>query len=58
MRESTKVEERQNLKIHKRKWLPLWGPLDDPVASIHATTTWHGKSNDNENDEDGIVNHS
>jgi hypothetical protein len=44
-----------NLKIHKRKWLPLWGPLDDPVASIHATTTWHGKSNNNENDEDGIV---
>jgi hypothetical protein len=33
--------------------MPLWGPLDDPVASIYATTTWHGNSNDN--DEDGFV---
>jgi Rab3 GTPase-activating protein catalytic subunit len=38
--------------------MPLWGPLDDPVASIYATTTWHGKSNgneDNDNENDGIV---
>lgn len=32
---------------------PLWGPLDDPVASVYATTTWHGKSNDD--DDDGVV---
>jgi hypothetical protein len=32
---------------------PLWGPLDDPVASVYATTTWHGKSNDD--DDAGIV---
>jgi hypothetical protein len=29
---------------------PLWGPLDDPVASVYATATWNGKSND-----DGVV---
>lgn len=23
--------------------VPLWGPPDDPVASVYATTTWNGK---------------
>ena len=30
--------------------LPLWGPIDDPVASVYATVTWNGKS-----DIDGVV---
>lgn len=25
---------------------PLWGPPDDPVASLHATITWNGLRND------------
>ena len=37
----------------------LWGPLDDPVSSVYATTTWHGKSNEDDgngdSDDQGIV---
>jgi hypothetical protein len=33
----------------------LWGPMDDPVASVYATTTWHGKSNEEDGDDHGIV---
>lgn len=28
----------------KDRRMPLWGSVDDPVASIYATTTWNGKS--------------
>jgi hypothetical protein len=24
--------------------IPLWGPVDDPVAAVYATTTWNGKT--------------
>jgi hypothetical protein len=27
----------------KERKMPLWGPSDDPVASVYATTTWNGK---------------
>jgi len=26
---------------------PRWGPLDDPVESVHVTVTWNGRTSDN-----------
>ena len=26
---------------------PRWGPLDDPISSVHVTVTWNGATNDN-----------
>ena len=33
-----------NNHYRQRSKLPVWGPVDDPVASVYATTTWHGKT--------------
>ncbi|KAG7347273.1 Rab3 GTPase-activating protein catalytic subunit [Nitzschia inconspicua] len=33
----------------KDRKMPLWGPSDDPVASVYATITWNGKTNDDNN---------
>jgi hypothetical protein len=32
----------------KAKNIPMWGPVDDPVASVYATTTWNGTSDKSE----------
>ena len=29
---------------------PRWGPLDDPIASVHVTVTWNGRTS-----EDGVL---
>jgi hypothetical protein len=40
----------------KERKVCLWGPSDDPVASVYATTTWNGKvSPSSTKDNDPIV---
>lgn len=33
----------------RRDNIPIWGPVDDPVASVYATTTWNGTVDGNGN---------
>jgi len=36
--------EYQQRRSHAPHSQPVWGPIDDPVASAYATTTWSGKA--------------
>jgi Rab3 GTPase-activating protein catalytic subunit len=39
----------------KDRKMPLWGPSDDPVASVYATTTWNGKISPSQTAENDAV---
>eukprot|EP00980_Cylindrotheca_fusiformis_P003213 scaffold732_cov114-Cylindrotheca_fusiformis.AAC.1 len=39
----------------KEKNVPMWGPVDDPVASVYITVTWNGKPDSNGKSMDSLL---